>query len=152
MIREENSIFNKLQNIKKTLINSENIGSETCNELNLQVEKLNIINKKSNSIYDKLLLSRDKINRITLSMPSFDIKLPYIKYTNTIDNNNIIHNESNLDEMDEISYRLKILKNMANNMNNNIKTQDIIIDEILSNEQNSIKIISDTNNKIKKIL
>jgi hypothetical protein len=146
--KEENITYRKMLNIKNMLVNSENIGIETCNQLNLQSEKLKITHKKSYSIYDKLLLSRDKINKMTLSIPSFNIKLPFsTKEKNTNDNKNILFNE-----MDEITNRLNTLKNIAIDINSHLESQNIIIDKISINQNNSIKIISENNYNIKKLL
>lgn len=152
-INKQDIINRKILNINKILINTENIGNEISNELNVQSQKLKLTNNKSNSIYEKLLLSRDKINKISLSLPTLNFKFNFKEQKKNTENIYDILNEiSNNDEMDEISSRLHTLKNMAIDINSQIKSQNIILDEISYNQSNCFEVISENNHNIKKIL
>ena len=147
-------ITTKIKNIYLSLHNSENLGISITNELNEQTDKLKFINGKSNTIYQNLIVSRNKLNKIALSIPTFNIKLPFLKKTEEtiINNTSIIVLQKEQDDMDKISNRLNNLKNIATDINMELKRQNGIFDEISFNNENSFNAISENNNKIKKLL
>ena len=140
----------KMKNIHNSLQNSEDLGISITNELNEQTDKLNIAYRKTNVIYEKLIVSRDKLNKIILSFPS----ISFFKNTKT----NIINNKSSInfiveeDEMDHICNRLNILKNISNDINFELKKQNTIIDNLTNMNDNSLHIINENNQNIKKLL
>lgn len=147
-------IKTKIKNIYGSLNNSHQLGISITNELNEQTDKLKLINGKSTTIYENLIVSRNKLNRIALSFPTFNIKLPFLKRTeeNMINNQSIIIFEKQEDEMDEISNRLNNLKNIAGDINMELNRQNAIFDEITSINNSSLQVISENNQKINKLL
>lgn len=143
----------KIKNIYGSLNNSHELGISITNELNVQTDKLKCMNGKSNTIYENLIVSRNKLNRIALSLPTFNIKLPFFKIEeNIINNQSIIVFQKQEDEMDEISNRLNNLKNIAGDINMELNRQNAIFDEITSINNSSLQVISENNQKIKKLL
>lgn len=152
--QKQDLITNKIKNIYTSLHNSHDLGISITNELNSHTDKLISINEKSNTIYQKLLNSSDVLNKMTLSLPTFNIKLPFFKKKQQIISNNTsnIYLQKEEDEMDKISNRLNNLKNIAIDMNAELKRQNTIFDEILVNNENSFNAFSENNDKIKKLL
>ena len=151
---ERDTIKTKIKNIYGSLNNSVQLGISITNELNEQTDKLKLINRKSNTIYENLIVSRNKLSRIALSFPTFNIKLPFLKNKedNMINNQSIIVFEKQEDEMDEISNRLNNLKNIAGDINMELNRQNAIFDEITSINNSSLQVILENNQKIKKLL
>jgi hypothetical protein len=153
--QKQDLITNKIKNIYTSLHNSEDLGISITNELNSHTDKLISINEKSKTIYQKLLNSSDVLNKMTLSLPTFNIKLPFLKKKQQIisnNNSNIDLQKKEEDEMDKISNRLNNLKNIAIDMNMELKKQNTIVDEITFNNENSLNVFSENNDKIKKLL
>ena len=77
----------------------------------------------------------------------------FLKKQQIISNNTTnIYLQKEEDEMDKISNRLNNLKNIAIDMNAELKRQNTIFDEILFNNENSFNAVSENNDKIKKLL
>jgi hypothetical protein len=144
----------KIKNIYNSLHNSNQLGISITNELNDQTDKLKAINGKSNTIYENLIHSRNKLNRIALSIPTFNITFPFFFKIeeNMINNKPIIVFHKQEDEMDEISNRLNNLKNIANDINIELNRQNQIFDKITSINNSSFEFITENNQKIKKLL
>jgi hypothetical protein len=153
MISTTDTIKTKIENIYRSLHNSEDLAILTSKELNKQTDKLKSVNEKSNTIYQNLLISRNKLNKIALSLPEFNITFPFLKKLDKNDNcnNSIIFQEGD-DEMDKISYKLNKLKNMATDINIELKRQNTMFEEITFNNDSSLNVILQNNNKIEKLL
>lgn len=152
--QKQDLITNKIKNIHTSLHNSHDLGISITNELNSHTDKLISMNEKSNTIYQKLLNSSDVLNKMALTLPTFNIKLPFLKKKQQIISNNTsnIYLQKEEDEMDKISNRLNNLKNIAIDMNTELKRQNTIFDEIIFNNENSFNVFSENNDKIKKLL
>jgi len=152
---KQDTIKTKIKNIYGSLNNSHQLGISITNELNEQTDKLKCMNGKSNTIFENLIVNRNKLNRIALSLPTFNIKLPFFfKKTeeNIINNQSIIVFQKQEDEMDEISNRLNNLKNIAGDINMELNRQNAIFDEITCINNSSLELISENNQQIKKLL
>lgn len=151
---KQDTIMTKIKNIYGSLNNSHQLGISITNELNEQTDKLKCMNGKSNTIYENLIVSRNKLNRIALAFPTFNIKFPFFLKIeeNIINNQSIIVFQKQQDEMDEISNRLNNLKNIAGDINMELNRQNAIFDEITFINNSSLQVISENNQKIKKLL
>jgi hypothetical protein len=140
----------KMKNIHNSLQNSEDLGILITKELHEQTDKLNVAYKKTNIIYDKLILGRNKLNKIILSIPS----LSFLKKSdnNIINNKSIVNFINEDDEMDNIRNRLLILKNISNDINFELKKQNTVIDNLTNMNDNSLHIIKENNQNIQKLL
>ena len=153
MISTTDTIKTKIENIYRSLHNSEDLAILTSKELNKQTDKLKSVNEKSNTIYQNLLISRNKLNKIALSLPEFNITFPFFKRLDkNADCNNIVIFEEEHDEMDKISYKLNKLKNIANDINIELKRQNTMFEEITTNNDSSFNVILQNNEKIEKLL
>ncbi len=153
MISTTDTIKTKIENIYRSLHYSEDLAILTSKELNKQTDKLKSVNEKSNTIYQNLLISRDKLNKIALSLPEFNITFPFLKKLdkNVNCNNSVIFEEGD-DEMDKISYKLNKLKNIATDINIELKRQNTIFEEITFNNDSSLNVMLQNNQKIDKLL
>jgi hypothetical protein len=153
MISTTDTIKTKIENIYRSLHNSQDLAILTSKELNEQTDKLKSVNEKSNTIYQNLLISRNKLNKIALSLPEFNITFPFFKRLDkNADCNNIVIFEEEHDEMDKISYKLNKLKNIANDINIELKRQNTMFEEITTNNDSSFNVILQNNEKIEKLL
>ena len=153
MISTKDTIKTKIENIYRSLHHSEDLAKLTSNELNEQTDKLKSVNEKSNTIYENLLISRNKLNKIALSLPEFNITFPFFKKLDQNANcNNYVIFEEGDDEMDKISYKLNKLKNIATDINIELKRQNTMFEEITINNDKSLNVILQNNEKIEKLL
>jgi len=160
------NIGDKYEQIIRTLNNTETIGNSTLLELNSQGEQIKIINKKSNLLFEQLKVTQNKLKKIIssfkinnflfnnniLSINNYD-DLQILKTNN---NNNakdisdkiIEYKEINNSYMEDISTKLKKLKSIAIDMNNEIKKQNTYIDDLNINVDKLNNIANNNNNTI----
>lgn len=158
----------RFEKIKRILNNTETIGNSTLLELNNQGEQIKIINKKSSILFDQLRVTRNKLHNIISSFQINNFLFNNDIVANNLDNieelktnnnnlkkisNNILQNDQlNDGDLDDISTKLKTLKFIAIDMNNEIKKQNIYINDLNLNMDKLNNISNDNNNTMYKAL
>jgi isopenicillin N synthase-like dioxygenase len=169
MITITNNIDNdRFAKIKKMLNNTETIGISTLIELNKQSDQIKTINNKSNMLFNQLKITKTKLNNIISSISFYNLfknsdTMPNIDNIEQLKTNNesikclsediIIDNQTtnyDMGDMADISIKLKKLKSIAQDMNNEIKVQNLYINDLSMNIDKLNNITNQNNNIINK--
>jgi hypothetical protein len=150
------------------LNNTETIGISTLIELNKQSDQIKTINNKSNMLFNQLKITKTKLNNIISSISFYNLfknsdTMPNIDNIEQLKTNNesikclsediIIDNQTtnyDMGDMADISIKLKKLKSIAQDMNNEIKVQNLYINDLSMNIDKLNNITNQNNNIINK--
>jgi len=159
----EDELQNLYDNMKRNLVETANIATDTLSALNDQGNKIDMINTEIDDVDDKVDESYRLVNKISfmknmfgyfsLKKSKIDKKeakkkeyKPQAKNELTIRNSN-----TNIDELDEMIILTKQLSIMSNEMNSEISIHNEKLDNVDHKIENASLDIIKLNKRIKKI-
>jgi len=159
---EEDEIQKLYNNIKKNLVETANIATDTLSSLNEQGNKIDHINKEVNEVDNKVDKSYKLVNKISFmkkmfgyfSLKKTELDKKQIKnkdYKPVIENELSITTPNKVEELDEMLVLTKQLSIMSNEMNSEISIQNEKIDQIDRKVENTDFNLKKLNKRIKKL-
>ena len=159
---EEDEIQKLYNNIKKNLVETANIATDTLSSLNEQGNKIDHISQEVDEVDNKVDKSYKLVNKISFmkrmfgyfSLKKTELDKKQIKnkdYKPVIENELSITTPNKVEELDEMLVLTKQLSIMSNEMNSEIGIQNEKIDQIDRKVENTDLNLKKLNKRIKKL-
>jgi len=161
--KEDDEVQKLYDNMKRNLVETANIATDTLCTLNDQGNKIDRINNEMDTVDKKVDKSYKLVNKISFMKSIFgyltlkktkldETKIEKEDYIPSLKNELTINNKNNKEnELDEMLILTKQLSIMSNEMNSEISIQNEKLDHIDRNVENTNNNIRKLNKRIKKL-